>query len=431
MRDKGASRSFSYEARGLVSAVLAQAIARINGRLADAMTGNQAFATNTVVDMIADYYGAEGRARLLAWLVLSEKASQVHAATQAARPLEPLVALAHAQRKKAQPGRHIDLADTRFLCELAAFTRLGEALFGNLVRFAFGDRSDAANLRDFSPPLCAPPRRRPARADFVAVRPYESLRRKMNALKDKVVLVTGSSRGIGAAIAKLFASEGARVAVHGRDEAMLSAMRQQIERAGGRAISVVADVTKFSEIERMRLRIEEEFDPIDVLIANAGGSHSPPGPIEDTTEEGWRASIDGNLTATFLTIKSVLPGMKKRRAGNIITMSSAAGRRPHPRSPVPYAAAKAGIELLTQDVAAQAGPFNIRANCIAPETILTEHNLERIPEKLRAELVEAHPLKRLGTPEDVARAALFLASDEATWITGVILDVAGGAVMVR
>ena len=96
-----------------------------------------------------------------------------------------------------------------------------------------------------------------------------------------------------------------------------------------------------------------------------------------------------------------------------------------------YAAAKAGVELLTQDVAAQAGPFNVRVNCIAPETILTERNLERIPEAQRAQLVDAHPIKRLGTPEDIARAALFLASDSATWITGVILDVAGGAVMVR
>jgi NAD(P)-dependent dehydrogenase (short-subunit alcohol dehydrogenase family) len=83
---------------------------------------------------------------------------------------------------------------------------------------------------------------------------------------------------------------------------------------------------------------------------------SPPGPLEETSEEGWRATVDGNLTATFLTIKSVLPGMKERRAGSILTMSSSAGRRAHPRSPVPYAAAKAGIELMTQDIAAQAGP---------------------------------------------------------------------------
>jgi 3-oxoacyl-[acyl-carrier protein] reductase len=253
----------------------------------------------------------------------------------------------------------------------------------------------------------------------------------MGALKDKVALVTGSSRGIGAAIAKLFANEGAMVVVHGRDAARMSATRQEIERAGGRAISVRADVTNFAELEKMRLRIEDELGPIDILVANAGGSYSPPGPIEETTEEGWRASIDGNLTATFLTIKSVLPGMKQRRSGNIITVSSAAGRRAHPRSPIAYAAAKAAIELLTQDVAAQAGPSNIRVNCIAPETILTERNLERIPEAQRGQLVDAHPLKRLGTPEDIAHAALFLASDGATWITGVILDVAGGAVMVR
>jgi 3-oxoacyl-[acyl-carrier protein] reductase len=120
-----------------------------------------------------------------------------------------------------------------------------------------------------------------------------------------------------------------------------------------------------------------------------------------------------------------------RQGGSIITISSAAGRRPHPQSPIPYAAAKAGIEMLTQHLATQVGPHNIRVNCIAPETILTERNQERIPEAQQAALVEAHPLRRLGTPEDVARAALFLASDEAAWITGVVLDVAGGAVMVR
>src|SRR5262249_27434983 len=124
-------------------------------------------------------------------------------------------------------------------------------------------------------------------------------------------------------------------------------------------------------------------------------------------------------------------GMKARRVGNIITVSSAAGRRPHPRSPIAYAAAKAGVELLTQDVAAQGGPYNIRANCIAPETILTERNARHIPGAQTAELVHSYPLRRLGTPEGLARAALFLASGDSSWITGVILDVAGGAVMAR
>ena len=196
-------------------------------------------------------------------------------------------------------------------------------------------------------------------------------------------------------------------------------------------MQVSGDVTNFAEIEAARLRIEAEFGPVDILVANAGGSLTPPGPLEDTSEEGWRASIDGNLTATFLTIKSFLPGMKERRRGSIITISSAAGRRPHPRSPIPYSVAKAGIELMSQDVAAQAGPYDIRVNCIAPETILTERNLKRIPKEQLASLVDTHPLKCLGTPEDVACAAVFLASGEAGWITGIVLDVAGGAVMLR
>ena len=150
----------------------------------------------------------------------------------------------------------------------------------------------------------------------------------MKALAGRVALVTGSSRGIGAAIARLFAQEGAKVAVHGRDETALSAIRSEIERDGGRAMSVVADVTKYSDIEAMRLRIEEELGPIAIVVANAGGSFTMPGPLEDTSEEGWHASVDGNLTATFLTVKSVLPGMKQRRAGNIITVSSEIRDRP-------------------------------------------------------------------------------------------------------
>ncbi len=252
----------------------------------------------------------------------------------------------------------------------------------------------------------------------------------MNILKDKVALVTGSSRGIGAGIAKLFAEEGAKVVVHGRDAKALSAVQADIESAGGTAMQVAADVTRFDEIESMRRQIEGAFGPVDILVANAGGSFTMPGPLEEIDEEGWHASVDGNLTATFLTIKSFLPGMKERKAGNIITISSTSGRIAHPRSPIPYAAAKAGMQILTQILATQVGAYGIRANCIAPESILTERNRERIPEAQKQAMVDMHPIKRLGTPEDVARAALFLASGEAAWITGIVLDVAGGSVMV-
>jgi 3-oxoacyl-[acyl-carrier protein] reductase len=256
------------------------------------------------------------------------------------------------------------------------------------------------------------------------------MRACVNRLHDKVALVTGSSRGIGAAIAARFAQEGAKVALHGRDVAALSDVRAEIKWAGGHTCQVIADLTLFCEIEDMRRHVERELGPIDILVANAGGNTTKPGPVEETSEQEWRAALDGNLTATFLTVKSILPGMKERRAGTIITMSSAAARRPHPASPVAYAAAKAGIEIFTQDLAAQVGPYGIRANCIAPETILTERNKERIPQAQQEALRELHPIRRLGTPDDVALAALYLASDDASWVAGVIFDVAGGAVMV-
>jgi len=253
----------------------------------------------------------------------------------------------------------------------------------------------------------------------------------MNLLKDRIALVTGSSRGIGAEIARLFAQEGAALALHGRDEDALAAVEKEIGASGGRVMSARAEVTKLDEIEAARTRIEDELGHIDILVANAGASLTPPALLEEIPEDGFRASVEANLIATFLTIKSFLPGMKERGRGNIITISSSAGRRAHPRSPMPYAAAKAGIELMTQAVAAQAGPNGVRANCIAPETIMTDRNAEWIPAEEIQPMIDSHPLKRLGKPEDIAQAALFLASDQSSWITGVILDVAGGATMVR
>jgi 3-oxoacyl-[acyl-carrier protein] reductase len=252
----------------------------------------------------------------------------------------------------------------------------------------------------------------------------------VSSLDGLVAVVTGSSRGIGAAIAALFAQHGARVVIHGRDTDALAAVQTTITADGGEVFTTSGDLTDYGQIERMRGQIEDQVGPADILVANAGGSPVRPSLIEDITEADWRRSIDMNLTATFLTIKSFLPGLKQRGHGSIITMSSAAARRPNLNSPVAYAAAKAAIELLTQDVAAQAGPFGVRANCISPETIMTDRNQQQIPEPVQAHLIEAHPIRRLGTPEDVAQAALFLATDASAWISGIVVDVAGGSVLV-
>jgi 3-oxoacyl-[acyl-carrier protein] reductase len=144
--------------------------------------------------------------------------------------------------------------------------------------------------------------------------------------------------------------------------------------------------------------------------------------------EDWHSTVDGTLTATYLTLKSFLPGMLQRGRGVILTMASSAARLPGLGAPAPYVAAKAGVIMLTRQVAGEVGRHGVRVNCLAPHTILTEQ-VQRAPEEWRERMAAAVPLGRLGTPEDVALAAVFLASDSAAWITGVTLDVAGGYVM--
>jgi 3-oxoacyl-[acyl-carrier protein] reductase len=247
-------------------------------------------------------------------------------------------------------------------------------------------------------------------------------------LAGKVAVVTGGSGGIGAATCRLLATNGARVAVHGRDEAKIDAVVDEIVSDGGRAIGVAAEVTDFAAIERMRLRVEEDLGPVEVLTAFAASGGPLPGPTVEITEEGWRSAVDGNLTSAFLTLKSFLPGMIERGRGSIVTMASSAGRIPT-QAPTAYSAAKAGVVMLSRQVANEVGGHGVRVNCLAPDSILTERTRSYMTEDQVRQWSAGFPLGRMGTPEDVALATMFLASESSAWLTGVTLDVAGGKIM--
>ena len=247
-------------------------------------------------------------------------------------------------------------------------------------------------------------------------------------LAGKVAVVTGGSGGIGAATCRLLATNGVKVAVNGRDETRIDAVVDAIRAAGGEALGVAADCTDLAAVERMRRRVEENLGPVEVVAAFAGEGRARPGPVAQTTEEEWHSTVDANLTATFLTLKSFLPGMIERRGGSIVTMASSAARI-LTAAPAPYAAAKAGVIMLTRQVASEVGPQGVRVNCLAPHTVLVERTRRFMPEEQQRQLAAAIPLGRLGTSEDVGLATLFLASDSSSWITGVTLDVAGGKVM--
>jgi 3-oxoacyl-[acyl-carrier protein] reductase len=248
-------------------------------------------------------------------------------------------------------------------------------------------------------------------------------------LSGKVAVVTGGSRGIGAHTARALARNGAKVMVTGRDEAAIDTVVAEIRASGAVATGLPADVTDYAAVEQVRWHAEDELGPVEVLVAFAGGGRARPGPLHETSEEDWNSTVDGSLTATFLTLKSFLPGMAERRRGSIVTMASLAGRAAATGAPAPYSAAKAAVSMLTREVAAQYGPRQVRANCVAPSTILTERIERQMPAELRSRVLALHPLGRLGEPEDVAQTTLFLASAASSWLTGLTIDVAGGRFM--
>ena len=241
--------------------------------------------------------------------------------------------------------------------------------------------------------------------------------------QDKIVLVTGGASGIGAATTRAFAKAGAKVAftyATSRDEA--AALSAEL---GAKALALPADLTRPGEVTEVVARTERELGPLDVLFANAGGLLQRSRCV-DTPLELWERAIAVNLTSTFLCCQAALRSMEPRRTGAIVTMSSLAAFDGGGFGAGHYAATKGAVATFTRSLAKEVGPLGIRVNGVAPGLIGTRfHDVFNTPEG-RAAAVERTPLRREGTPEDVAEAVLYLASDRASFLAGEILQINGG-----
>jgi len=247
-------------------------------------------------------------------------------------------------------------------------------------------------------------------------------------LEKKVAIVTGAAKGIGLAIAQSFAREGARVAAVDLDPQVL-AVGEALRSGGADALGIRADVTRSTEIGRALDAVAGRWGRVDVLVNNAGG-FAVIRDTEDIAEDEWDAILASNLTSVFLFSKAVLPIMKRQRSGRIVNLASVVGRAGAVRVTSHYAAAKAGVIGFTRHLALEVGADGITVNAVAPGTTATERVLKaRTPEETRR-VAEAIPVRRLGKPEEIAEAVVFLASDAAAFVNGATLDVNGGQVMV-
>jgi len=244
--------------------------------------------------------------------------------------------------------------------------------------------------------------------------------------QEQVAVITGAARGIGRAIALAFVGEGAKVALVDINSELLERLREEIVHQGGEALSVPCDISKNSDVKEMVNQVLNTFGRIDVLVNNAGIIRR--GTIETVTEEDWDRVIAINLKGTFNCCKAVVEPMKRQGGGKIVNVSSISGKMGDITSAPGYGPSKAGGDALMKTLARQLAPYGIRANSVAPHAIETEMSAQWSEER-RREIIAAIPLGRLGRPEDVAQAVLFLASDAASFITGEILDVNGGALM--
>lgn len=244
-------------------------------------------------------------------------------------------------------------------------------------------------------------------------------------LNNKIAIVTGSGQGIGRVIARTFAEAGADLVIADIRMDTAEATATDIRSLQRKAFTIQVDVRDKNQVDEMVTKTIEKFGCIDILVNNAGFGHMTV-PLVEMNEEEWDKCVTLNLKSTFLCCKAVSRVMMRQKRGTIINMASMAALGAYPMG-ANYSAAKAGIKNLTETLAVELGPYNIRVNALAPgviETQLTAELYERRPE-LKIQRLKNIPLGRLGTPEDVANVALFLASDASSYISGETIPIKG------
>jgi len=250
-------------------------------------------------------------------------------------------------------------------------------------------------------------------------------------LSGSTAIVTAAGQGLGEAIAKTFAREGAAVAVVDINLPEAQRVGAEIEAAGGSALVLQADVTRSQEVTAMVKAVVDRWGTVDILVNGAGGFHRF-APITDISEEEWDRVIDLNLKTAFLCTKAVAGIMMEKKKGRIISIASGAGVGPNPYAPsyLPYGAGKAGLIGFTKLLARDIGVYGITANTISPGTTLTPR-VRKVRDAASVEKIKAqNPMRCLVEPEDTAAAALFLASDAARYITGINMNVNAGNLIV-
>lgn len=251
----------------------------------------------------------------------------------------------------------------------------------------------------------------------------------MGKLSNKIALITGSTRGMGSAIAKLFAKEGAKVVVTGRDEKAGEEVVQEISRKGGSALFVKADISSPKANRRLVDKTIAQFGQLDILVPNAGMLGL--GSVTEVDEEVWHQTLDTNLNAVFYLLRAAIPEMQENDStGSVVVTGSIAAHKGFPNHAA-YCASKGAVESLVRQAAVDYAP-HIRINMVQPGPVETKLYKDSAvafpnPDTVLDEVPQSLPMQRTGTPEDIAQAVLFLASNDSSWMTGSIITIDGGA----